>query len=778
MGKTVFSLLHPGVQQAIYQMRWEELRPIQVQTISSVMEGDGHVVVCAQTAGGKTEAAFLPVISKIAQHPQPSVQALYVGPLKALINDQFRRLEDLCRYLDITVHRWHGDVSATQKKLLREKPSGILLITPESLESNFINYGTALSRIYRDLDFVVIDELHAFLDNVRGVHLRSLLHRLSVAANRTPRIIGLSATLGDPELARTFIAPDAPQTVRVLDDPDGGGREIRFKIKAFLDCPWSLQKQEAKPRLKAEALLALTRSLESHANVLACDPGDVIGKVLGNGELGDAQDVFDTDDALEDMAEDIFHFCRGKTNLVFVNSKSTIEVLADRLHSLARQEHWPNDPFVVHHGALSKQLREDAEESLKSTRPTTAICSSTLEMGIDIGSAHAVAQVDPPWSVASMVQRLGRSGRRDGEPSRMRVYVREETPNVHSDLEDLIFPDLLRSIAMTRLMLAKWLESPDSNRMHLSTLTHQILSCLKQTGGMRAADLYRLLVQGGPFRSVTSSQFGELLRGLAKSELIEQIPQGELILAPLGERITGSFDFYAAFNSVEEFAIRYGADEIGKLPFDQIPNVNECLILAGRRWCVQEIIPESKLVIVVPNRGGVAPRFKSAGGEIHTRIMQEMKAVLFDEDMPSYLNDDGRLMLQSARHIACCLGLNKSDILYQTGQIQWFPWVGTRGLQTLWLHAKRAKIDVTLGKLSITYHVESAESFLDHLIQIAEWEIEGEELADLLPVKTTEKFDEFIPPNLLNTSNARSRLDLNEARTMVKYVIKMGLWLE
>ena len=113
---------------------------------------------------------------------QPSVQALYVGPLKALINDQFRRLEELCAKLEIPVHRWHGDVPANQKKALRDKPSGILLITPESLESNFINFGAQVPRVYRHLSFVVIDELHSFLSNVRGVHLQSLLSRLSTAS--------------------------------------------------------------------------------------------------------------------------------------------------------------------------------------------------------------------------------------------------------------------------------------------------------------------------------------------------------------------------------------------------------------------------------------------------------------------------------------------------------------------------------------------------------------------------------------------------------------------
>ncbi len=160
-------------------------------------------------------------------------------------------------------------------------------------------------------------------------------------------------------------------------------------------------------------------------------------------------------------------------------------------------------------------------------------------MGIDIGAVRAVGQVDPPWTVASLVQRLGRSGRREGEASILRMYVREDSPTADSTIADLLFPDLLRAIALVRLMLSKWLEPADCDRMHLSTLVHQILSLLRQTGGMRATDLHDALVLRGPFRRITSAQFAQMLRDLAGNEIIEQMPQGELILALEGERIPG-----------------------------------------------------------------------------------------------------------------------------------------------------------------------------------------------------------------------------------------------
>src|SRR4051812_35439985 len=154
MNVGAMDLLHPGVQKAIWSMGWKEFRPIQSEAIHQVLESSKHLIITAQTAGGKTEAAFLPIISKLAEHPQPSIQALYVGPLKALINDQFERLEKICEALNIPVHRWHGDVSASRKRQVRENPSGILLITPESLESTFINYPNQITRMFKRLRFV------------------------------------------------------------------------------------------------------------------------------------------------------------------------------------------------------------------------------------------------------------------------------------------------------------------------------------------------------------------------------------------------------------------------------------------------------------------------------------------------------------------------------------------------------------------------------------------------------------------------------------------------
>jgi len=767
MSNAAFDLLHPEVQKAVWSMGWKEFHPIQVETIHQVLEHSGHLIITAQTAGGKTEAAFLPIISRLAENPQPSIQALYVGPLKALINDQFERLEKLCEHLEIPVHRWHGDVSASRKKELRQSPAGILLITPESLESNFINYGNQIPQIYRHLEFVVIDELHSFLDNVRGVHLLSLLARLCQATALKPRIIALSATLGDPQAGCRFLSPDQPDAVSLINDPNSQ-REIKFGIRVHLRRPLNDSEKLIEPRLKPAEALQIAERLTAEAlrSESPC-------RKENTPELSPSlrKPGCEPDDELDEIAEDIVHNFGRSTNLVFVNAKSTIERLAVKLHDRVKSEKLAVDPFVVHHGSISKELREEAEVQLKSGTPTTAICSSTLEMGIDIGGVQAIGQVDTPWSVASMVQRLGRSGRRDGDAAIMRLYVRETSPHFGSGLVDLLYPDLLRAVALTRLMLDHWLEPPDIDRMHLSTLIHQVLSCLKQTGGMTASRIFETLVKRGPFRQVTAQSFAELLKGLGQKEVIEQVPQGELILAPLGEKITSAYDFYAAFRGTEEFVIRDGDEDIGNLPANRIPPAGEYIILAGRRWKIEEIDAAAKTVFVSSARGGKAPEFLGAGGELHTRVLQEMRAVLCENGEPPWLNENAKLLLRAARSTALKCGVVQKDVLFMPHRVQWFPWVGSRGFLTLKVYASAMSVAHEQDKLSITYHVDSPEIFINHLKEIAGSSAQASELARFIPVKAIQKYDELLPDDLLDLANGHDYLDLNEAKGVARQAL-------
>ncbi|HYG23734.1 MAG TPA: helicase-related protein [Verrucomicrobiae bacterium] len=481
-------------------------------------------------------------------------------------------------------------------------------------------------------------------------------------------------------------------------------------------------------------------------------------------------DESDSPDDLDDVADDVVRNFATSTNLVFVNSRRTAEELAVRVHDRVAKQKWPHDPFMIHHGSVAKELREETETALKSGVPTTAICSSTLEMGIDIGSVRAVGQIDPPWSVASFVQRLGRSGRREGESSIMRLYAREESPHAGSRLTDLLFPDLLRSIALTRLMQQKWLEPTETQKMHLSTLVHQVFSHLKQTGGMSASNLHESLAVRGPFRSVSATDFVLLLRTLATKQLIEQIPTSEIILTPAAERITSAHDFYAAFKSTEMFTVRHDKSEIGELPLDALPPAGQLVVLAGKRWLVEEIDTATKTVWVTPAKGGKIPVFLGNGGDLHTRVVQEIKTVLLAGDEPAYLDIAARELLRTARHVAATVGLNASDVLLAPRGVRWFPWVGTRCLRTLAIMAELNGVNCETDRLSLWLPVPGISEFRDFVKKLANSRITAQQLGSRVTPRNFEKFDEFLPDELLTKACAVERLAIEESQLALKSI--------
>ena len=179
MSKQPFDRLAPFIQEYIYTHDWTELRHVQIEASRVIFDTDVHLLLAAGTASGKTEAAFLPVLTLLHQNPSTTIGALYISPIKALINDQFERLNDILKEADIPVWHWHGDVSSSRKELLIRDPKGVLQITPESLESLLINKNKELVRLFGDLRFIIIDEIHAFMGSERGCQILCQLARLS-----------------------------------------------------------------------------------------------------------------------------------------------------------------------------------------------------------------------------------------------------------------------------------------------------------------------------------------------------------------------------------------------------------------------------------------------------------------------------------------------------------------------------------------------------------------------------------------------------------------------
>ncbi len=717
---SVFERLHVGIREAIWRQQWADLRPLQVDAIHALLDTTNHVILSAATASGKTEAAFLPILSKLAETPRGSVQALYVSPLKALINDQFRRLEVLCESAQISVHRWHGDVSATEKRKLRENPNGVLLITPESLESQCINYGSTLSRIYGGLEFVVIDELHAFLEDVRGVHLQSLISRIQHVAGCSPRKVGLSATLGDYAPACRFVCQSAPDTVSVLRDACSE-REVRVAVKGY------------------------TRSA-----------------ALDGTPLNDLA-------AERSIAADIALRFQKSTNLVFFNSRGLTEEIADLLNERCREEAWSVNPFLIHHGSLSKDLREEAERDLKAGKPVTVLCTRTLEMGIDIGSVECVGQVGAPWSASSLIQRVGRSGRREGEAQVLRLYSIDHPITGKSTFTERLFPELLRAIAMVELMLRKWVETPRSERKHYSTFIHQCLSVLRQTGGIKADSLFKLLCSEGAFSAIAKDEFVLLLRHLASHKILQQMETGHIILSPEGEKIVESRDFYSAFASSVEFSIENGPDKIGVLPQEHVPPVGEHLLLAGRRWCVIDVDERAKRVGVVAARGKKTPLFLGNAGRLDREVMKEMERTLTTSLIPIYLHKDAAGILNLARsHYAQTAETGNSLIMIQNS-IAWLPWAGTSVHQTLLACAKAdgMKPELSRDGLLIDYGVAAHEKLTHHWNRIANGAFTAVDLLPYIPDPTSDRFDDLVPPVLLAKAYVHEILDLEGAALTV-----------
>lgn len=369
-----FSLLDSRIQRWIWEKGWTELRDAQERAIPVIMEQKRDVIISAATAAGKTEAAFLPILTRLVRNEPPAV-ALYIGPLKALINDQWMRLESLCKDLEVGVTPWHGDISATKKQKFYHNPTGCLLITPESLEGLLIRDGHGLAKLFGRLEYIVVDELHAFIDTERGKQLQSLMHRIEVALGRRIVRVALSATLGDMALAAEFLRQGNAEEVELIDDRSAQ-RELRVVVKSYLDLP---------PRISAKE----QRATEKDGGTIEMED------MVSQGTLAISQDLYRT--------------LRGSHNLVFPNSRAKVEEYADLLRRACESASVPNE-FWPHHGSLSKQIREEAEQALKDKeRPATAIATTTLELGIDIGAVRSIAQLGPAPSVASLMQRLGES---------------------------------------------------------------------------------------------------------------------------------------------------------------------------------------------------------------------------------------------------------------------------------------------------------------------------------------------------------------------------------
>lgn len=731
----LFARFPPFIKDFIYRHGWESLRDIQLAAAEVIFETDHNLLLTSSTASGKTEAAFFPVLTELYENLPASVAVLYIAPLKSLINDQFSRLDELLDLSGIPVYHWHGDVSASHKTKLLKEPRGILQITPESLESMLINRSNDIPRLFCDLRYVVIDEVHTLTGSDRGNQILCQLVRIARLIGHTPRRIGLSATIGDLGKAAKWLGSGSGRETAAPKTPD---QKIRWRLALehfYIQNPALYQTQPPEGAINE-------KSEDGGRQTAALDPG----------------------------YEYLYDCVRDKKSLVFSNSREETEYVTATLRQIAAKRQEP-DIFLIHHGNLSAAIREEAEYKMKETDRQAVTCATvTMELGIDIGKLERVAQVSAPTSVSSFLQRLGRSGRR-GNPPEMMMVFREETPLPNTPLPQLIPWDLLRAIAIIQLYIEeRFIEPPSEKKYPFSLAFQQTLSTLATAGELPPAGLAERFYALPPFAAIPKEDYKTLLHAMVKNDFLEVTEERGLIVGLAGERLLYSFKFYAVFKDSEDYTVRHESTEIGTITTP--PPVGDRFALAGRVWEVTELDIPRRLIYVKAVEGKMEISWPGDYGEIHTRILERMKQVLAEDAVYPYLKPNAAKRLQTVRHLARRTGLLEHSLLH-LGGYNWclFPWLGTRSFRTLRrylaLHAKKFGISGIEyeGCHYITFKMEPDRDYALVCAMADQLAREGIDLEALVGEKEcpiTDKYDHYIPPQLLRRAYAHDRLRADE----------------
>ena len=748
----IFYRYAPFIQDYIYRSGWQTLRAVQNAAGDAIFNTDENVLLTASTASGKTEAAFFPILSLLDEAPSSSVGVLYIAPLKALINDQFGRLNELCEEASIRVTRWHGDASQTQKRTLMKKPKGILQITPESLESLMINKHMEIPSLFGDLRFIVIDEIHSLLRADRGLQTFCLIERLCRLAGCHPRRIGLSATIGNPEEAGRFLAAGSGRDT-IIPQFDGGKEVWRLSMEHFfLTAP---QAGDETGNVNIRSAAALSPAGNGHIQAME-PPTDTAPKAADPG-LGY-----------------IFEHTRGKKCLIFTNSREECESVCQHLRQYCEANHEP-DRFLIHHGNLSASYRESAEEDMKDDDSLMSVCATaTLELGIDIGRLERAFHIDAPFTVSGFLQRMGRTGRR-GDPSEMWFVMREEHSEARAMLPDMIPWYLIQGIALVQLYLEeRFVEPPRTDRLPFSLLYHQTMSTLASHGEMTPAELASRVLPLSAFHRISQDDFRVLLRHLIQIDHISQTENHGLIVGLSGERVINSYKFYAVFQENIEYTVRTGSEQLGTIV--KPPPAGDKIAIAGRVWIVDEVDHKRREVYCTLVKGNIPAYFGDVAGDIHTRILERMYTVLAEDKSYPYLMRNAACRLAEARDMFGKSGMKDHPLVHLGGNM-WalFPWLGSYAFLALERFLK-LRCAARLGLKGLN---PSRPYYLQFTMQVDEktfYQIVKEEAAkDFDPLELVyekevpvfEKYDEYVPAELVRKGFAYGVLDVDGMRARV-----------
>lgn len=723
----IFSRFSPLVQDFIYASGWEALRPIQIAAAQVIFDTDDNLILASDTASGKTEAVFFPIITQIEGSCDGSVEVLYIAPLKSLINDQFERIDTLLRDSGIPVFHWHGDVAASHKNRLIKNPAGVLQITPESLESMLMNRHNDIIRLFGGLKYVIIDEIHTLMGADRGNQILCQLDRIAEIIGYPPRRIGLSATIGDLDRAREWLTGNSGRETQI---PPAGAAKSRW-------------------RLALEHFYVQDNTMERDVS-----PAEQPEKRI----------------EIDAGYEYIYDCVKDKKSIVFSNSREETEYVTATLRQIAGNR-GEDDVFYIHHGNLSAAIREEAEQKLKDEKKCVACATVTLELGIDVGGIERIMNVGSPHTVASFLQRLGRSGRKSGIPELFMVF-REEKPLPDTPLPQLIPWELVRGIAVIQLYIEeKFIEPPSIKKMPLSLMFQQTLSILASSGENTPRRLAEKVLTLSPFAEVEKEDYRELLVSMIRNEYIEMTEDGGLILGLKGEKLTKSFKFYAVFKDSEDYSVKHESEEIGTI--SSPPPVGDRFALAGRVWEVEELDLERKLIYVHPVAGKMQVEWPGEYGEIHTKILEMMRKVLSTDTPYPYLKPNAAERLMAGRRVFANAGMRETMLVSLGGNTRCLlPWLGTRSFRTLLKYLQ--KNAAYLGIYGIehdgsNYIVFKSDRAAEELLAMLRRKIQADKIDTLDLVGKSEnpifeKYDPCIPPELLRRAYAVDKLRADEMK--------------
>lgn len=618
-----FHKLSENVQKIVYDMGWKSLREIQEQAIESIMETDKHVVISANTASGKTEAAFLPILSMVEAIEGCSV--LYIAPLKTLLNNQHERLIDLTRYTDFTLTKWHGDVSQTVKSNFRKNPTTILQITPESFETLLMNYTNTIPKLFENLQFIVIDEFHYFIDSVRGYQLRSQIQRLNHYLVHEPRMVLLSATIYVNDEVLSWIDKDHSK-VDVL----------------------SVKEERTNLFVSYYDFFALIDD-----NLKGLRYEDVKGKILNEEVLKSKPDMEDDDDKEKKPADlmnyhdfksfydDLYDLTKEMKSIIFFNNKSNLEIMTYNLNKLAKEK-----KYLIHHGSLNKDIREYVEQEMMNNQHKNVTATSTLELGVDIGDVDSVVQVTDANTVSSLKQRVGRAGRKG-----QNAYFQQYTISG--------FDRQLYSLALIELLKTDFVEEIKFIEKPYHILFHQTLALVKERNGITLDDYLSFIENSFVFNKISKSEIKTFLLNLEKRKFI-QILDDEILLYVNGERITGNFEFYSVFGTTLAYNVFNIENKqlIGEITPENLKPSRDgktYFLLNGIGWEVIEFEHNTRKIICRPSKKKDKlvfhnPLVKNKHHKVAEKMLELLNEYREDnfafEQKYSYVNDNVLLYLK------------------------------------------------------------------------------------------------------------------------------------